>query len=372
MIIKFRIVLCAAMVILVGSDYSDAVQGQPAVSAEPIRKYAEAAGKRIGVAVDPWLITNTSVADSAVYKKIIMRHFNYVVAENVMKFGVICASQSESDPLKGAYYFGAADALVAFAAGNKMKIRGHTLVWHNQQPMWVTSSFSGDELRAIMENHIDAMLTRYKGKIDSWDVVNEAINDNPSPSLRATVWRKIGDDYINRAFVRARAVDPTAKLFYNDYSVEEINAKSNFMYMMVKRMLSDGVPIDGVGLQCHFISDNPPDWGSVAANIKRFTDLGIEVHLTEIDFRIEEPVTEEKLIRQARNYKQIIEIALGNPKVTVITFWGITDLHSWIPYFFSGYGAALPLDESYRTKPAFEAILETLKSGGKRSPGPAR
>jgi len=240
-----------------------------------------------------------------------------------------------------------------------MKVRGHALVWH-QQSGWASSVDAGrEEMIEILKNHILQVVGRYKGRVWQWDVVNEGIADN-GDVLRDTFWRRrIGDDYIDLAFQFAHEADPDALLFYNDYGGEGMGGKSDKIYDYVKGMLERGIPVHGVGLQCHFQNTGFPAQG-MDQNMKRLNELGLMAAITELDFRIEMPADDAELEQQRENYKNIMRVCLENPNCTSFLTWGFTDKYSWIPNFFNGYGAALPFDENYLPKPAYYGIREAL------------
>jgi len=216
-------------------------------------------------------------------------------------------------------------------------------------------------MRAAMEDHIATVAGRYSGRVGSWDVVNEALNEDGT--LRGSFWlQTLGPSYIADAFRFARQADPDAKLFINDYNVEGQNAKSDGLYNLVSDLQAQGVPIDGVGLQGHLIVGQTP--GDIQANIARFAALGVEVRITELDIRMTLPVDDAKLAQQADDYRGVIDACLAVPGCTGITTWGFTDKYSWIPGFFDGQGAALPFDENYNPKPAYDALHAALAGGG--------
>ncbi|MEM2167923.1 MAG: endo-1,4-beta-xylanase [Candidatus Bathyarchaeia archaeon] len=313
----------------------------------PLRSIAEKCGIYIGAAVERGLL---NIPD---YAQILKREFNILTTENALKFGPV-------HPQPNTYSFGDADYIINFAESNRMKVRGHTLVWHHQLPDWVTQGkYAREEWINILREHIMTVVGRYRGRIYAWDVVNEAIDD--SGILRDTVWlRNIGPEYIEMAFRWAHEADPQALLFYNDYGAEGLNAKSDAIYNLVKGLLEKGVPIHGVGLQMHTSLENPPSPEEVAANIKRLNELGLEVHITEMDVRIKMPAKWEDLIKQAEIYRDILRVCLSADNCKAFVMWGFTDKYSWIPGSFSGYGAALIFDESYMPKPAYYYIAATL------------
>jgi endo-1,4-beta-xylanase len=306
-------------------------------------------GLRIGTAVD----TDVLAAEPD-YRRTIAEQFSTVTPENVMKWQLV-------EPTRGQYDWAAADGLVAFAKRIHATVRGHTLVWHNQLPDWLAGgTFTPKELRALLRKHIADEVGHFRGRIWHWDVVNEAFNEDGT--LRDTIWRtNLGDDYIADAFRWARRADGEAKLYLNDYNVEGLGPKSDGLYNLVKRLRAEGVPIDGVGIQGHLgIQYGFPD--SVAQNVKRFADLGVDVAFTEVDVRMPLPVTDEKLQTQADYYSGLLQGCLASPRCVSFTVWGFTDAHSWVPGFFDGEGAACLYDENLQPKPAYFAVRDDLAS----------
>jgi endo-1,4-beta-xylanase len=250
-----------------------------------------------------------------------------------------------------------------------MRARGHVFVWHKQVANWVTNGkFTPEQLAEILRKHILTVGGRYRGKIYAWDVVNEAILEDGS--LRDSVWynqpgigRK-GTSYIEQSFRWAREADPKALLFYNDYSAEAVNAKSDAIFNMAKDFKARGVPIDGIGLQAHFTAQSIQKMTSIDANVKRITDLGLQVQITELDVRLKldssGKVSDAELAEQAKVYGALAAICLKYPLCTAIQIWGFTDKYSWIPRANPGFGAALPLDSSYQAKPAYNALCDAL------------
>lgn len=313
----------------------------------PLRVLAERCGIYIGAAVE------RSLLDIPDYAYTLKREFNILTTENALKFANV-------HPQPDTYSFDDADYIVSFAESNGMKVRGHTLVWHQQLPTWITQGrYTREEWINILREHIMTVVGRYRGKIYAWDVVNEAVEDDGA--LRDNIWLKnIGPEYIELAFRWAHEADPQALLFYNDYGAEGLGVKSDAIYSFVKSLLDKGVPIHGVGLQMHISLENPPNPQEIAANIRRLNDLGLEVHITEMDVRIKTPARWEDLIKQAEIYREILKVCLSAERCKVFVMWGFTDKYSWIPSHFAGYGAALIFDESYKPKPAYYYIIATL------------
>ncbi|EFF88417.1 LOW QUALITY PROTEIN: endo-1,4-beta-xylanase A, partial [Streptomyces sp. e14] len=227
--------------------------------------------------------------------------------ENEMKWDA-------TEPTRGTFTFSAADQIVTHAQSKAMKIRGHTLVWHSQLPSWV-SGLGAADLRTAMNNHITQVMQHYKGKIYAWDVVNEAFQDGSSGARRSSPFQdKLGDGFIEEAFRTARSVDPGAKLCYNDYNTDGVNAKSTAVYNMVKDFKSRGVPIDCVGFQSHFNSASPVP-SDYQANLQRFADLGVDVQITELDI-------EGSGSAQATSYGNVVKACLAVTRCTGMTVWG--------------------------------------------------
>jgi endo-1,4-beta-xylanase len=319
---------------------------------QPLRVSADQRSFFIGAAV-----AMTPFGNEAVYYQTLKREFNIIVAENAFKWDAVRPSQVT-------FNFTDTDALVNFAEANHMKIRGHTLVWHNQLPSWLTNSnFTRDEVIEILRHHILTFVGRYKGRVWAWDVVNEAIDDTTAGLRTNSFWyQKIGPEYIRLAFEFAREADPDAILYYNDYSIEGLNNKSNAVFNLVSDLKNQNVPIDGVGWQMHQINGFRIQ-EQHRTNARRIADLGLELSLTEMDVRIPLPTTAEKLQQQALAYKDSIEFCVTEPNCKALVMWGFTDKFSWIPSTFNGQGDALIFDANYQPKPAHAALKEILEVG---------
>ncbi len=317
----------------------------------------------IGTAVRPAQLSE------AAYAATLGRDFNMVEPEDALKWEVV-------HPERQSFNFLPGDQIVDFASRHGMKVRGHTLVWHRQMPTWLTEGkFTSSELAEILEQHIKTVAGHYRGKIFAWDVINEAYDELQPGRLRSTIWRDqpgiglvgSGSSYIERCFRWAHEADPQALLFYNEAGAETMNPKSDAIYAMVRDFRQRGVPIDGVGFQMH-IAKLHADVASISANIHRFTALGVQVHITEMDVAL--PVDPngnprpEDLQRQADIYREIATACLSHPGCTAIQTWGFTDKYSWIgSHSKQTQGAALPFDRNYRAKPAYEALRKALEAG---------
>ncbi|PRY01798.1 endo-1,4-beta-xylanase [Allonocardiopsis opalescens] len=318
-----------------------------------LRDLPGAQGFRIGTAVDPNRLNN-----EADYRNTTIEQFNSITAENVMKWETI-------QPSRGQFNWSGADQVVNFAQANDQIVYGHTMIWHSQLPSWVRDGgMSATQLRTVMQEHIAALGGRYRGEIYAWDVVNEAFNEDGT--FRDSVfYRTLGESYIADALRWADQADPNARLYINDYNVEGINAKSDGLYNLARRLLQQGVPLDGIGMQAHLIGGQVPS--TMQQNIQRFADLGLEVTITELDIRVPTPASNASIQQQGNDYRAVMNACLNVSACTGVTVWGVTDRYSWVPDTFPGQGAALPIDENYNAKPAYWAMYEAL---GGEDPGP--
>lgn len=328
------------------------------IQIETLRSLAERRGLFIGTAVNAY-----ALRDDAAYRETLAREYNMLTPENEMKFGELVKEPS-------VYNFGPADEIIAFARANDMSVRGHTLVWHNQNPEWLRpENFTRSQAIDLLEKHIFTVIGHFHAKIYAWDVVNEGIAEDGS--LRDTFWLKtIGPDYFDFAFRFAREADKNPRLFYNEYLADGLSPKSDGMYQLLKDLKGRGIPVDGVGLQMHFAlyeSPNfacPPTREELAANLNRLADLGLEIHITELDVQVQQlPGSRDELLaRQAQVYRETLDTVLDNRRLKSIVTWGFTDRHSWIPHFTNNPDWPLPFDEFYQPKPAYEAIYQALEN----------
>jgi len=349
-------VLLGGMILLPGSASPVPRAAKP--SAGTLRQAAESRHITIGAAAASRYLAEAD------YSAILGSEFGQLQAENEMKFGPI-HPRPDTDP--NPYDFKGGDALVAFAQSHKMVVRGHTLVWHRQVPQWVDKGgFSATQLADILHSHIQTVMTHYASKVYAWDVVNEAFEDDGT--MRHTIWYDqpgigagAGTRYIEQALRWARETDAGAKLFYNDYDAEEMNKKSDAIYAMAKGFKARGVPLDGVGFQAHVSLkfDDPAKLKSFAKNLERFAKLGLELHITELDVRLDDssPAT---LAAQAKLYGEITTLCVQQPACKGLQTWGFTDKHSWIPSFYKGQGWALLWDDEYERKPAYAAVHDAM------------
>ena len=321
-----------------------------AASGQSLRDLAEANGIKIGSAVALSPLFNDST-----YSDTIAEEFNILTPENMLKFSFV-------QPEQGVYDFTYPDAIVDFAEANNMEVRGHCLVWHNQLPTWLTEGdWTRDELLYILYDYITTVVKHYKGRIQYWDVVNEAITMDGG--YTESIWYQvIGPSYISYAFNWAHQADPDALLFYNDYYAEGMNTKANTIYNGLKYLRSRNIPVHGIGLQMHISSIYQPTTQDIVSNMERLAAIGLDIHITEMDVAINGEVTQAKLDEQADTYCNILEACLGIDAFKSFVMWGFTDRYSYFnnPENHPDSGAAHIFDESYQAKPAYNALVELL------------
>lgn len=327
--------------------------GQAGAAGPSLRTLAESKGIYFGTAISQFDLGNATITGLA------SSQFGMLTPTNEMKWDTV-----ESSP--GNFNFGPGDRLVSFAQANSMKTRGHTLVWHSQLPSWV-SNLPNSQVQGAMRNHITTTATHYKGKLYAWDVVNEMFNEDGSFRNDA-FYRAMGSGFVADALRTARAADPSAKLYLNDYNTEGLNAKSDAMYNLAKSLKSQGVPLDGIGFQGHFILGQIPS--SLKANLERFTALGLEVAITELDVRMPLPADGAKLAQQGRDFASVTNTCLAVKGCVGISQWAVGDPDSWVPGTFPGEGAATLYDNNYQPKPAYTATVNAL-GASTASPSPS-
>lgn len=292
------------------------------------------------------------------YRSVLGSEFGSVSPENQMKWDFI-------RPERDTYNFAPADAIVRFARAHGQVVRGHTLLWHSQNPAWLENGdFTPEQLRQILREHILAVVGRYRGSIQQWDVANEILTDSGELRTQDNIWlRELGPGIIADAFRWAHRADPHAQLFLNDYGVESINAKSDAYLDLVERLRAQKVPVHGFSAQSHLsLRYGFPD--DLAQNLARFDALGLRTAITELDVRMDLAAdgrpTAEQLAKQADYYTRALRGCLAVRGCTSFTLWGFTDKYSWVPVFFSGQGAATIMWDDFGHKPAYDALRSAL------------
>ncbi len=315
----------------------------------------------VGVALGYRDLNNDSIRSIAGYE------FNSLTAENSMKMYAILKDTT--------YNFDGADAYIEFAEANGMRMFGHALLWHYGLPEHV-KKLEGDtaKLREFTKRYIHKVVSRYKGKVDAWDVVNEAFLDKTG-AMRENIWYKtFGADYVEMAFRMAHEADPKAKLFINDYNTDRDSAKLDGLLNLVIDLKERGVPIDGIGMQMHLRMDIPNE--TIARHVKKAAETGLLVHFSELDIifnrhnddqgggqQTHPELTEELNSLQQEKYRQIAEIYNKNVPPGQrygITLWGFSDRNTWIRGFFNIMDWPLIFDDNLEKKPAYYGFKEGL------------
>ncbi|MBL6912656.1 MAG: endo-1,4-beta-xylanase [Puniceicoccaceae bacterium] len=346
----------------------------------------------IGTIIPGGLDPQATFSDDPVELGVMTREFNALTAENCMK-------PMFMQPHEGEFFFKASDYCVDFAEANSMELVGHTLVWHAMTADWIFQGGEGqaasrEQLIERMRTHIHTVMSRYKGRIKYWDVLNEAVvmqGEHRPAKLRPSPWLKIiGVDYIEMAFRFAHEADPEAKLYYNDYNMTK-RPKVDFVLAMVQDLRAKGVPIHGVGLQGHWSLDWP-SISEIEYTLQAFAEASIPVSITELDISVL-PVAEshsgadvedniefaEKynpyadsipcavLDAQATRYAEIFELFLKyREHIERVSFWGTSDVQSWKNEYPMKGRTDYPLlfDRSYQAKPAYDAIIQLPNNEG--------
>ena len=340
----------------------------------------------IGTIMPGGLDPDATFTDDPIELGVVARDFNALTAENCMK-------PMFMQPNEGEYFFKASDFCVDFAEANSMVLVGHTLVWHAMTADWIFKDEAGqlpgrELMLERMRAHIDTVVGRYKGRIPYWDVVNEAVlhqGAGNSAKLRESPWFKaIGEDYIELAFRHTHAVDPDAKLYYNDYNMTK-KEKVDFVLDMVSEMRANGVPIHGVGMQGHWMLDWP-SLSDIDYALRTFADAGIPVSITELDISVlpdapshsganvtdnveyaenynpySQSIPYEVLQKQADRYHEIFELFLKyKSNIERVTFWGTSDSQSWKNSYPMKGRTDYPLlfDRKFNPKPAYHSLLK--------------
>lgn len=318
----------------------------------------------IGVAVS----TQSLKGDEA---KLILQQFNSITPENAMKMGPI-------HPEENRYYWNDADSIVAFAQANGLRVRGHNLCWHEQTPKWLFTDATGklvskEVLLKRLKDHITAVVTRYKGKIYAWDVVNEAVDDDSTKFLRNSLWYQIcGDDFIVKAFEYAHEADPNAQLFYNDYNTERPEKRER-VYKLLKKLVEAHVPVNAVGLQGHWSIYEPTE-KELRDAIAKFSSLGLKVQITELDMSIYpweknmrkknandiDTYSAQLEQKQTDQYKKVFSVFREYKNVVAgVTFWNISDRTTWLDHYPVPSRKNYPLlfDTNLQPKQAFFSVV---------------
>ena len=340
-----------------------------------LRAHAAARGLLVGFATNARLLR-----EDTLYQQAVATQSNLIVGENCMKWGPLRPTPTTFD-------FKEADELVSFAEKHSIKVRGHNLCWHENLPAWFAATVTRDNAAQFLTEHIRTVAGRYKGRIHSWDVVNEAVNpaDGHPDNLRSSPWLDLlGPGYIDLAFRTAREADPAALLTYNDfgfeYDIPEEQTKRSAVVSLVRRLQSAHVPIDAVGVQSHLRASDVIRLGDgIRAFANQLRKQRLQVFLTELDVNDDtlpdlETLQADKDV--AAIYRRYLDATLESPATRAIIIWGVADQQSWLqaekwrPKHPNRPQRPLPflIDETgqYRIKPAFFAIRDAIDTAKPR------
>lgn len=331
-----------------------------------LKKHAAHRGLMAGAAV-----VVRGLESDPVLQQLVAEQYAILVPEGELKWRALRPAADKFD-------FAASDALFDFAAHHHMLVRGHTFVWHNSVPDWLQGKASEYDVRQLLVNHIRTVAGRYRGRVHSWDVVNEAIlpKDGQPNGLRKSFWYDaIGPDYIELAFRTAREADPHAKLTYNDYGVEydsdEDAERRALILALVRRLRKRNVPLDAVGIQSHIKAGSPYKIGKGLSDyIESLHAMGLEVYLTELDVNEDDLPYDDVQRRDeavAETYGQFLDVALANPAVKLVLTWGVSDRRTWLNDGPTHHRKqpnrpqrSLPFDSEYRPVKAFFAMRDSF------------
>ncbi|OIW29423.1 hypothetical protein CONLIGDRAFT_713959 [Coniochaeta ligniaria NRRL 30616] len=287
------------------------------------------------------------------------------IANNSNEFGIRVPENSQkwqpTEPTENKFVFANPDQVALTSKANRQLLRCHTLTWHSQLPEFVqTTNWTRATLTAAIQTHISNVVGHFKGQCYSWDVVNEALNENGT--FRNDVFFQVlGTDFIPISFAAAAAADPAAKLYYNDFNLETSRAKADGAARIVQLLQDAKVRIDGLGFQAHLDVGRTPNQTALAATLDRFTALGLEVAYTELDIaHAKLPATATALQQQARDYVSVVGSCLAVARCVGVVVWEFTDKYSWIPSTFPGKGDACLFDANFTRKPAYSSVSSFL------------
>lgn len=311
-----------------------------------------------------------TLSKDTLLQKLQKSNFNSITSASDMKMNSIM-------PREGFYSWGIVDSIVNYAQKNNQRLFGHNLIWHSSTPNWVQEKALKDSLwlGTFMKEYITEYVTRYKGKVAAWDVVNEGLESHGG-NIRKTMWyNAIGKKYIAKAFQYAHEADPDAILFYNDFNIERDTLKLNSTLKMIEELKAEGVPISGLGFQMHIRMDISDE--VIANSLRKAVKTGLQIHLSEVDIifnkhddtrkggiQVYEKLTEEMKQEQAKKYKNLVKMyktIVPKEQQYGITFWDFTDRDTWINGFFNIKDWPTIYDENLKPKPAYFGFLEGLK-----------
>ena len=326
-----------------------------------LRDLAAAGDVRVGAAVSD---TVFSSGDED-YRSLLAAEFNSVTAERAMKWAWI-------HPEPDRWEWEASDDLIRFAATHQMQVRGHTVVWpHWGTPPYITECDDAEALRRHLVDHVQRLFTRWGGAVARVDVVNEPLHWLEGRHADS-VWRSLlGDDYLAEVLKVAHDADPHIELWINETHTDVIPDKHDLFTRTIADLVERGLPLHGIGIQGHQLypdfSPGPPDPDQLHRGVTTFADMGLEVAITEMDI-LAHPSDTDRLDVQARIYGELVDAALSVEACREITFWGVSDAHTWIDEHFGTDRAPLIFDREGNPKPAYEAVAAAFASRARRTP----
>ncbi|CAN5145381.1 endo-1,4-beta-xylanase [soil metagenome] len=323
---------------------------------------------KVGAAIDVGLLQNNSL-----YRNTLLLQENSITTENTLKWPAV-------HPAENTFDFTGGDYIADFCAANNKRMHGHCLVWYQSNPDWL-KNFSGDSLawEQLFKTHIQTVVTHYKGKATSWDVLNEAFHDEDA-SLRVNdvnttdnfddgcIWaRHLGRDYIARAFIYAHEADPDALLFYNDYGQEWSERKTDSIIALVNDFKTRNIPINGLGIQMHTSINAATD--GITKAFQKLAATGLLIHISELDIAVNPSgnasITFSAALaqQQADRYAFIVreyKLRVPDAQQYGITTWNLGDKDSWIRSYYNRKDWPLLFDDGYARKPAFYSFRNAL------------
>jgi len=310
-------------------------------------------------------IRTEGLKNDSEFRNFILNEWSSLTAENEMKMEALQPEENE-------WYWEDALFLADFCEENNIRLHGHTLAWHNAVPEWVNQYRNDNQkLKEIFETHIQNVAAKFRGRVKSWDVINEVINDKTG-TYRETIWyNSMGSAYIENAFRLAHEADPKALLFYNDYDLEFDEVKLQSVLRMIDELRTKGVPIHGMGIQMHIDFDQP-GLERIEYVTNEFVKRGLLIHFSELDIRfnalnaeIKYPVlTHELELAQKLRYKNLVILykkCVPKKQQYGITFWGISDKYTWLRTWFKRLDWPHLFDDYYRPKAAYFGVIDGLK-----------
>jgi len=370
--------LITAGLAALGSGFGSALPSwSPAAESMALRKLAADKGLVYGTT-----ISATQIKGDPVFIQLVLGQAGLVVTENEMKWQVM------NRGVRGDDDYGPADTIADFALKNGLVLRGHNLLWYHRTPSWFFDLESRHEMESAVVEHIHGLAGRYRGKVHSWDVVNEPIEpkDGRPDGLRTGVFLEMmTSDYLDLAYHTARETDPSARLVVNEYDVEldapEQEARRTALLNLLERMRRTGTPVDAVGIQAHLSCAGGPPFS--APVLRRFlgeiAGLGLTIQITELDVT-DENAPADQTVRDrlvADTYSRFLDVALDEPAVKMVVTWGLSDRHSWIVRRETNdskwrkdemLSRPLPFDADLKPKAAFDAMAQTFTHAPQRTP----